>query len=738
MISRRTEGGAGAGSETRPESGGGSRLAEWLTALVAVAVLFVLYAFTAPRSVIFEDDGLFIMAAVDAGVAHPPGYPLYTILGYLFSFLSIIDPPAFRIHLLSGLLGAAACGLLFMVARAAGMPRLFALVTALAYGVSEHFWSQTIIAEVYSLNVLLSLAVLLLCMQAAAQPVQRTKKAAKRSLRQGRPNRSPLEGEPERQGRSPPPSRWGVIAKTFSKDGSWPRQPLLWAAFCFGLGLANHWPLMVLAAPAFAVLLFPHLRSWRFSVLMTRLTALAGVALATALTLYLWMVWRSFQPGIIAFYGPIDSISDFWYYISRQGYGGVDSSPSAGIVDKLGFAGYFSKQVLFQYTVPGVLLAALGIDYLYRQGRGLLLIATIWIFLAHSLLLILALGFDYEFLNEAVFRPYPLVSYGILALWMGCGLCFVWDKFPLKGGAIIQALALVIPLYMLLQNLPVNDRSDDDFADRYGRMLLQGLEPEAVLFVVGDTTTAPLGYLHYIEGLRPDVLLINTQGLVYPSRLFVPPTTSSRRARAFSAFMEGNSGRRPVYTINANDDIPNPNGTVHYGFYQKVDPAGEPSSITLLFDREVVDYFRSIVSGPLPEDRWNRHQHSILLQQFGNFLGYTAMSADPVLRRTAAELVEAMQNQYYGLVDMAEILIEHGYNAEHLQTAQELLNRAEPLQDETLSKDMRGRHHYRRGFLNYRLGRMDDAVREFRLSIEANDHPDNPSRQGLSLLEGPP
>ncbi|MEC7423842.1 MAG: DUF2723 domain-containing protein, partial [SAR324 cluster bacterium] len=132
--------------------------------LSLVFILFSIYGFTTPKTVTLEDDGLFIMASLDGGVAHPPGYPLFTFLGHLFSFLPL-ESPAFRIHLLSGLLGAVACGVLSLVMVEAGVSRWFSFIAALSYGVSEHFWSQSIIAEVYGLNALLCFAVLYFCLR---------------------------------------------------------------------------------------------------------------------------------------------------------------------------------------------------------------------------------------------------------------------------------------------------------------------------------------------------------------------------------------------------------------------------------------------------------------------------------------------------------------------------------------------------------------------------------------------
>ena len=41
--------------------------------LSLVFILFSIYGLTTPKTVTLEDDGLFIMASLDGGVAHPPG-----------------------------------------------------------------------------------------------------------------------------------------------------------------------------------------------------------------------------------------------------------------------------------------------------------------------------------------------------------------------------------------------------------------------------------------------------------------------------------------------------------------------------------------------------------------------------------------------------------------------------------------------------------------------------------------
>src|SRR5919201_6688282 len=68
-------------------------------AIVTVAA-FALYLATAARDIVFGDTPELTTAAITLGVPHPPGYPLWTMLGWLFAQLPI-DGPAFRVALLS-------------------------------------------------------------------------------------------------------------------------------------------------------------------------------------------------------------------------------------------------------------------------------------------------------------------------------------------------------------------------------------------------------------------------------------------------------------------------------------------------------------------------------------------------------------------------------------------------------------------------------------------------------------
>src|SRR5919108_1918047 len=72
----------------------------WLAAAGVVGAAGLLYFLTAARDIVVGDTPELITAAATLGVAHEPGYPLFTMLGHLFSLLPFGSVP-FRVNLLS-------------------------------------------------------------------------------------------------------------------------------------------------------------------------------------------------------------------------------------------------------------------------------------------------------------------------------------------------------------------------------------------------------------------------------------------------------------------------------------------------------------------------------------------------------------------------------------------------------------------------------------------------------------
>ena len=135
-----------------------------VTAAVLGVGFFVLYSLTLCRTVFWYDSAEFVTAAVTLGITHPPGYPLYTLVGHLFSWLPM--EPATAVNLMSAAFAALAVGLVFGVGRRLGLDRGPAAVGAATLGASGLFWSNALVAEVYCPAVAVGAAVLYLLLRA--------------------------------------------------------------------------------------------------------------------------------------------------------------------------------------------------------------------------------------------------------------------------------------------------------------------------------------------------------------------------------------------------------------------------------------------------------------------------------------------------------------------------------------------------------------------------------------------
>jgi hypothetical protein len=131
--------------------------------LVSALVLFFLFLYgkTLAVGLLTGDSAEFQVLSRELGLTHPMGYPIYILLGKLFSLLPVNELP-WRINLLSAISAALALGTLYLLARLFTRNRWIALTAPIACGLTGIFWMNAIIAEVYTTSVLASNLVLLL------------------------------------------------------------------------------------------------------------------------------------------------------------------------------------------------------------------------------------------------------------------------------------------------------------------------------------------------------------------------------------------------------------------------------------------------------------------------------------------------------------------------------------------------------------------------------------------------
>lgn len=138
------------------------------TPILTFSISLTIYLIVMPGDISWSyfggDGGELITASVTLGVPHPPGYPLYILFGKLISLLPV-GTLAFRFHLLSAIGAATAAAFVssaseYLALARIGMPkhskvRVFvpSLLLGLLFAFFPLVWSQAIIAEVYTVNL---------------------------------------------------------------------------------------------------------------------------------------------------------------------------------------------------------------------------------------------------------------------------------------------------------------------------------------------------------------------------------------------------------------------------------------------------------------------------------------------------------------------------------------------------------------------------------------------------------
>lgn len=224
-----------------------------------------------------------------------------------------------------------------------------------------------------------------------------------------------------------------------------------------------------------------------------------------------WMYWRYFM----------------WNFAGRQndlqGFGNIrDGNWNSGIdfVDRLfhsptkdlpDTAGKTNKANNSLYLLP-LILGVVGLVYqLNRDKRDFIISFLLFFFTGIAIVI---------YLNQSGYQPrerdYAYVgSFYAFAIWIGLGVLWVREKLGrvIKGAGATYAAFLLclvaVPVLMASEEWDDHDRSRKYLARDLGNNYLQSCEKDAVLITFGDNDTYPLWYAQEVEGIRPDLRVIN-------------------------------------------------------------------------------------------------------------------------------------------------------------------------------------------------------------------------------------
>lgn len=444
---------ARSGGTVRPASTASALTAPVVGAAVAVVALVAYLATMAPDLYSLDSPEL-TTAAYRLGVAHAPGYPLYTLTGWLFSHAFPVSTVAFRLNLLSVLFGVAAAVATYALALRFTRRPLVAAGGALALAFSYWFWSDALAAEIYTLDVLLYAGLLLAALAWRAEPT---------------PRRAALVG------------------------------------LLFGLGCATRTTTLLYLPALVAFAFVAGERS-------PRAYGAAALGAAAGLAFYLYLPLRSaagvsIGPGEYAPDGSLRvidlaTLGGLWDHVSAAAFRG--DAFAYGPLEALRETGAFVARLAGSFLVIGIPLGIAGIVRQWRSDRAALLL------IAGTALPVTVFFINYGALDkEFMFLP----AYAAWALWLVAGLDWAFDALIAAevspGMALaVSGLALVLPAAAFSINVTLVSLHGERSVRGDAEQFLDGL-PQGAIVYGRFTDVAPYQYLQQVEGERPDVALVN-------------------------------------------------------------------------------------------------------------------------------------------------------------------------------------------------------------------------------------
>ncbi len=124
----------------------------FLFSLLITVGFGILYAITLAPDLLPADNGEFQLVATTLGVAHPPGFPLYTMLAYLVSLLPLGASSGLMINLFSLFTSVLTLFVLYHIVHLLTSTHVAAITAVIALGSATTFWAQATTANIRSLT----------------------------------------------------------------------------------------------------------------------------------------------------------------------------------------------------------------------------------------------------------------------------------------------------------------------------------------------------------------------------------------------------------------------------------------------------------------------------------------------------------------------------------------------------------------------------------------------------------
>ncbi len=528
----------------------------------------IIYLMTVAPTMSFWDCGEFIACSYRLAVPHPPGAPLFLLVGRVMTLLPIGHDIAFRVNLISVFSSSLTVMLLYLIivhliqqwkgtleSKTDWLMAIFSgIIGSLAFAFTHSFWFNSAEAEVYAASMLFTSLIVWLILVWATKSDQPG-------------NERYLLMIAYLIGLAIAVHLLNVLALPFVamvyyyKKYDFNIKSFLYMTgitviimLAIYPGMVKYVPIMALKFGAFGLALFFIVIFWGaawainnkktvYSIVFTSIL-LISIGYSTYTTIY---IRSNLNPNIDE--NNPETLKNFVSYIEREQYGehsvtdryGVwKSSENAKKYDsvwdffwtyqiKKMYIRYFNWQFIGmsddetnvdprQFWALPFLLGLVGIYWHFRRDPKHAL-AVMALFFMTGLAIVLYLNQPDPQPRE---RDYSYVgSFFAYSIWIGLGFMGVMELLKdyvikstekLKPAVIYTVFAVLlfaVPVQMLAKNFHSHNRSGNYVAWDYSYNMLMSCEPNGILFTNGDNDTFPLWYLQEVEGIRTDVRIVN-------------------------------------------------------------------------------------------------------------------------------------------------------------------------------------------------------------------------------------
>ncbi len=456
--------------------------------------VFLIYLTTLAPSVVEIDSGELATVQATLGIAHPTGYPLFTIIGHLFSLIPLPFSKIYQLNLLTAIWCSLGVGFfvytsklvldnvdLFSInkilpqkkAKAKDkkgkhiqaqpvqtrhtIPEIKKYIAAVAGGLilafDKTYWFQGTSVEVYSLQVFLFMVIIFSLVKAYIY------KDDKQNIRFKNP--------------------W-----------------LLFALF-LALGFSNHMTTLFIL-PGIAYLYFEKYKLNKTSIY--RIAYMLAIFIPVLILIYLYLPVRAAQNPILDWGNP-STYARFMRHVEGDQYHVWLFKSTAAAAKQLS---YFISNIPSEFLIS-LFICFVGLIYSFFKARKFFIFGLI------TFLFTVAYAINYDIHD---IDSYFLLAYISLAFFAVFGIVWLLSILKLKKHPYIISVALIGAFILLQGFINYNNVNQSDvytFRD-YTKNILKFCDKNAIVFTYEwDYLVSPSYYFQYVEHYRPDVIVVDKE-----------------------------------------------------------------------------------------------------------------------------------------------------------------------------------------------------------------------------------